>query len=85
MNAAEQLALAEALRAALAGEAHRPILIEDPIRAGGNVVSWAQVPAINVLGVLMRHGWKISLADAPKDKAPLHLVKPGGHRDGHEL
>lgn len=77
MNGAEQLELAEALRAALVGEPHRPILIEDPVRSGGNLVRWEPVPAIVVLGLLMRHGWKLSLATEP-EKRPMHLHRTEG-------
>lgn len=78
MNGAQQLELAEALRAALAGEPHRPMLIEEAARgSNGQIVRWAPVPAITIIGLLARHGYKLSLTTEP-EKRPMHLHRTEG-------
>lgn len=63
---------------ALRGEPHVPILVEDPVRAGGNVVDWREIDAMRVLGAILRAGFKVSLAPASPGVRVLHLHRTEG-------
>lgn len=81
MNGAEQLEIAEKLQRVLE---QAGIRVEKRLMAGGRVTGHEPVPAIIVLGAIISRGWVVSIG-APAERPPLHLVRPDGHRDGHEL
>ena len=58
-----------ALERALANEY---LLIERAQFQGANITHWSAVPPHAILGSLMQHGWRISLATQPM---PLSMVQ----------